>query len=190
MILWHPYDRWGFAEMSDPQDDRYLRYCIARLSAYRNVWWSLANEYDFMTDQPPGHRGNKQMEDWDRFFQILQKEDPYGRMRGIHNGQIWYDHTQDWVTHASLQTSDMAGGVGYRAQYQKPVIYDECKYEGDIPQGWGNLTPRGNDAAILARHAQRLLRRPRRDLQASRRTSSGGPRAACCTAKARNASNG
>ena len=139
LILWHPYDRWGFADMSDPQDDRYLRYCIARLSAYRNVWWSLANEFDFMTDRPKGHRGNKQMEDWDRFFQILQNEDPHDRLRGIHNGRIWYDHTKDWVTHASLQTSDMAGGVGYREQYQKPVIYDECKYEGDIPQGWGNL---------------------------------------------------
>ena len=22
VILWHPYDRWGFSEMSDPQDDR------------------------------------------------------------------------------------------------------------------------------------------------------------------------
>jgi PKD repeat protein len=139
LILWHPYDRWGFADMSDSQDDRYLRYCIARLSGYRNVWWSLANEFDFMTDRPKGHRGNKQMDDWDRFFQILQKEDPYGRMRGIHNGRIWYDHTRPWVTHASLQTSDMAGGVGYREKYQKPVIYDECKYEGNIPQGWGNL---------------------------------------------------
>jgi PKD repeat protein len=139
LILWHPYDRWGFADMSDAQDDRYLQYCIARLSAYRNVWWSLANEFDFMTDRPKGHRGNKQMEDWDRFFQILQHEDPHGRMRGIHNGRIWYDHTKDWVTHASLQSSNMAGGVGYRKQYQEPVIYDECKYEGDIPQGWGNL---------------------------------------------------
>ena len=35
IILWHPYDRWGFSEMSDADDDRYLRYCIARLSAYR-----------------------------------------------------------------------------------------------------------------------------------------------------------
>lgn len=122
LILWHPYDRWGFSEMSDPQDDRYLRYCIARLSAYRNVWWSLANEFDFMTDQPRGHRGNKQMDDWGRFFQILQNEDPHGRMRGIHNGRIWYDHTKEWVTHASLQTSNMAGGVRYRTLYQKPVI--------------------------------------------------------------------
>ena len=36
----------------------------------------------------------------------------------------------------------MEGGVRFRAQYGKPVIYDECKYEGDISQGWGNLTAR------------------------------------------------
>ncbi len=141
IILWHPYDRWGFSEMSKEQDDRYLRYCIARLSAFRNVWWSLANEFDFMTNRPPGHRGNKQWEDWDRFFSILQKEDPHQRLRSIHNGRIWYDHTKPWVTHASLQSSDMHGGIRYREKYRKPVIYDECRYEGNIPHGWGNLTP-------------------------------------------------
>ena len=57
IILWHPYDRWGFANMSPEEDDRYLRYCIARLSAFRNVWWSLANEYDFMTEAPAGLSG-------------------------------------------------------------------------------------------------------------------------------------
>jgi len=139
LILWHPYDRWGFADMNDAQDDRYLRYAIARVSAYRNVWWSLANEFDFMTDRPKGHRGNKQMGDWDRFFQILAKEDPHGRMRGIHNGRVWYDHTKGWVTHASVQSSNMEGGVEYRRQFQKPVIYDECRYEGNVAQGWGNL---------------------------------------------------
>lgn len=142
LILWHPYDRWGFADMSKAEDDRYLRYCIARLSAFRNVWWSLANEYDFMTERPPGHRGNKQWEDWDRFFGILQKEDPHQRLRGIHNGGKWYDHTKPWVTHASLQTSDMNGGIRFRGQYRKPVVYDECRYEGDVPEGWGNLTAR------------------------------------------------
>jgi hypothetical protein len=142
LILWHPYDRWGFADMSDEQDDRYLRYAIARLAAFRNVWWSLANEYDFMTNRPKGHRGNKQWDDWDRFFAILEKEDPFRRLRGIHNGSRWYDHTKPWVTHASLQTSDMDGGVRYRAKYGKPVVYDECKYEGNIPHGWGNLDAR------------------------------------------------
>ena len=143
IILWHPYDRWGFSAMSDAEDDRYLRYCIARFSAFRNVWWSLANEYDFMTDKRPGdHGGNKQWEDWDRFFSILQKEDPHQRLRSIHNGSKWYDHTKEWVTHASIQSSDMNGGARFQNQYQKPVIYDECKYEGNISEGWGNLTAR------------------------------------------------
>jgi hypothetical protein len=67
IILFHPYDRWGFAEMDDATDDFYLRYAVARLAAYRNVWWSLANEYDFMI--PPlryGQKGNKSVEDFDR----------------------------------------------------------------------------------------------------------------------------
>lgn len=140
LILWHPYDRWGFSKMSKEEDDRYLRYCIARLSAFRNVWWSLANEYDFMTK--PHTNSNKDMSDWDRFFGILEKEDPFHRLRGIHNGSIWYDHTKVWVTHASIQNSDMNKGVVYRAKYQKPVVYDECKYEGNVPQGWGNLDAR------------------------------------------------
>ncbi len=132
IILFHPYDRWGYANMDAETDDRYLRYVVARLAAYRNVWWSMANEFDFMR--------NKKMADWDRFFNIVKDNDPYQHLRGIHNGSQWYDHTKSWVTHASLQTSDMAGGIRFRLQYQKPVIYDECQYEGDIPQGWGNIT--------------------------------------------------
>jgi hypothetical protein len=141
IILWHPYDRWGFAEMGAENDDRYLRYAIARLSAYRNVWWSLANEYDLMAPGAmAGHRGDKAMADWDRFFQILQNEDPHQRLRGIHNCRGWYDHTKPWVTHCSIQTSDFHRAKEFRDTYGKPVVYDECRYEGDIPQGWGNIT--------------------------------------------------
>jgi hypothetical protein len=39
LILFHPYDRWGFAKLDAATDDRYLRYLVARLAAYRNVWW-------------------------------------------------------------------------------------------------------------------------------------------------------
>ena len=46
LILFHPYDKWGYQSMPAEVDDRYLRYVIARFSAFRNVWWSLANEYD------------------------------------------------------------------------------------------------------------------------------------------------
>lgn len=142
LILWHPYDRWGFSAMSDAQDDRYLRFCIARLAAFRNVWWSLANEYDLLAPNTKNHRGNKQMEDWDRFFSILQKEDPFGHLRGIHSLGRVYDHTKSWVSHASLQSSDMNAGVRFRQKYRKPVMYDECKYEGNLSAKWGRLSAR------------------------------------------------
>lgn len=131
IILFHTYDRWDFENMEAENDDRYIRYAVARLAAYRNVWWSLANEYDIMP--------SKEKSDWDRFFQIIRDHDPYQRLRGIHNCRGWYDHAKPWVTHTSIQTSNMAQGIRYRSQYGKPVIYDECKYEGNIPHGWGNI---------------------------------------------------
>ena len=137
LILFHPYDRWGFKSMSREADDRYLRYVVARLAAYRNVWWSFANEFDLMLKIP-----TKKMSDWDRFFQVVQKADPYDHMRGIHNCRTWYDHTKPWVTHASVQSSNFANAAELRTKYGKPVIYDECKYEGNIPQGWGRISAR------------------------------------------------
>ncbi len=133
IILFHTYDRWDFENMDAESDDRYLRYTVARLATFRNVWWSLANEYDIMPA--------KEESDWDRFFQIIRDHDPYQRLRGIHNCRGWYDHNKPWVTHTSIQTYNMAEGIHYRTRYGKPVIYDECRYEGDVPQGWGSLTP-------------------------------------------------
>ena len=140
LILFHPYDRWGFATMDAQADDRYLHYAAARLAAQRNVWWSLANEYDLMAPGTKNHSGNKVMADWDRFFQILQKYDPYDRMRGIHNCRAFYDHAKPWVTHASIQSSDLASAAVLREKYHKPIVFDECKYEGNISQGWGSLS--------------------------------------------------
>ena len=94
LILFHPYDRWGYSKMPSDADDRYLRYVVARLAAFRNVWWSMANEYDLMK--------NKTMADWDRFFRIVQETDPYHHLhRSIHNGPNFYDHSKPWVTHVS-----------------------------------------------------------------------------------------
>jgi hypothetical protein len=135
IIIWHPYDRWGYAQMDEETDFRYLRYLIARLSAYRNVWWSLANEYDFML-------GYKPMERWDRFFEILQCEDPYQHLRSIHNGlpEAMYDHTKPWVTHVCLQHPDIKQVVEWRRAFGKPIINDELEYEGNIPYPWGGIS--------------------------------------------------
>jgi hypothetical protein len=132
IILFHPYDRWGFATMPAEADDRYLRYVVARLAAYRNVWWSMANEYDLMRE--------KSMADWDRFFRIVQERDPYQHLRSVHNWHEFYDHGKPWVTHQSIQHSDLAKTNEWRALYRKPVVVDECCYEGNIPQHWGNIS--------------------------------------------------
>jgi hypothetical protein len=138
LILFHPYDRghWGFDRMPPDADDRYLRYAVARLAAYRNVWWSLANEFDFMPE--------KSTADWDRFFHIIAASDPYRHLCSIHNGTRLYNHTHPWVTHASIQNGSAVSDFGraelYRDVYMKPIVFDEAKYEGNIPQRWGNLS--------------------------------------------------
>ncbi len=132
IILFHPYDRWGFAAMDAETDDRYLRYVVARLAAYRNIWWSMANEYDLMK--------HKTMADWDRFFRIVQEHDPYQHLRSIHNCFGFYDHAKPWVTHLSIQRSDLAQTRIWCEQYRKPVVVDECGYEGNIQPSWGNIS--------------------------------------------------
>jgi hypothetical protein len=132
LILFHPYDAWGYKAMGAEADDFYLRYAIARLSAFRNVWWSIANEYDLVK--------TKTMHDWDRFFRITVESDPYGHLRSIHNSGPIYDNTKSWVTHASLQRYDFEKSAERRAAWRKPIIYDEIQYEGDVERRWGNLS--------------------------------------------------
>ncbi len=133
VILFHPYDwgKWGFDKMKPEENDRYLRYLVARIAAYRNVWWSLANEFDLIP--------SKKTEDWDRFFRIIQEKDPYHHLRSIHNGMRWYDQSKPWVTHLSVQTPYFENIQDWRETYRKPVVIDECVYEGNIPTDWGNL---------------------------------------------------
>jgi hypothetical protein len=133
LIVFHPYDRWGYQNLDRDTEDRYIKYIIARFAAYKNVWWSMANEYDFMNA--------KKMEDWHYYIKYFAEKDPYQRLRGIHNGSVWYDHTNPLITHASIQNEDTQRAKELRIKYKKPVIFDECRYEGNIPWSWGNLSP-------------------------------------------------
>ncbi len=131
LILFHPYDRWGFSTMTREQNEFYLKYVCARFAAYRNLWWAFANEYDFIK--------SKTTEDWERFAQIVVENDPYGRLRSIHNGGPFYDHSRPWVTHCSIQRPP-EGTADWRQAYGKPVVLDEMQYEGNIQFAWGNIS--------------------------------------------------
>ena len=136
IIMMHPYDRWGFCTMTKEQDDLYWNYALARFAAFRNVWWSLANEYDLLP--------TKTLEDWERYAKIICCKDPYRHLRSIHNCKPFYDHNRSWITHCSIQRQDLykcAELVAeYRERYGKPVVLDEICYEGNIQHGWGNIS--------------------------------------------------
>lgn len=134
IILFHPYDRWGYMEMSEEDDLAYLRYIVARLGAYRNVWWSLANEYDFLLDLKPAAR-------WERFFEVVHERDPHLRLTSIHNGHKLYDHSRPEISHVSIQAQHTEDTRAWREEWGKPVVNDEPQYEGDIPDPWGNISP-------------------------------------------------
>lgn len=139
IILFHPYDggHWGFDRMPPGADDRYLHYVVARFAAYRNVWWSLANEWDFMREKTEA--------DFVRFGEIVSRDDPYHHLLSIHNGAKIFNDTLPFITHASIQNGmaveSPASAELYRDVYRKPVVYDEVKYEGNLPMRWGDLSP-------------------------------------------------
>lgn len=141
LILHHPYDdkrEWGFDSLPREVDDRYARYLVARLAAYRNVWWSLANEFDFIR--------TKTDDDWEHLGQLLQRTDPYGHLRSIHNGKRLFDQARPWITHVSLQhgmaAAEASRAVLFREAWRKPVVFDELKYEGQHDRRWAQLTGR------------------------------------------------
>lgn len=135
IILFHPYDRWGYCSMSLEDDSRYLRYLVARLAGYRNVWWSLANEYDFLLDVKP-------LSYWERYFQIIEECDPHHHLTSIHNGELAmnYDHRKPWISHVCIQNWDTKRTYEWRREWGKPIVNDEPEYEGDIARPWGNIS--------------------------------------------------
>ena len=44
------------------------------------------------------------------------------------------------MTHASIQTRALTEIPRYLREYGKPVVIDECCYEGDLPHIWGSIS--------------------------------------------------
>ncbi|MDO4340844.1 MAG: DUF5060 domain-containing protein [Eubacteriales bacterium] len=132
LILFHSYDRWGFSKMSMDENRTYLEYLLRRLSAIPCIWWSIANEYDLLF--------NRKMEDWYEFEKIICENDVYGHLLSNHNCTKLYDFSRPAITHCSIQTIAMHRAGMWQQEFKKPVVYDECCYEGDIQYEWGNIS--------------------------------------------------
>ncbi len=134
LILFHPYDRWGFSSLPEEQNMIYLDYLLRRLAAMPNVWWSMSNEYDLVPF--------KTLEHWEHIEEYLADNDPYHHLLGNHNCFKFWDHTRKNITHASIQSKMLSRISEWRKVYGKPVCIDECCYEGNIIHPWGSISGR------------------------------------------------
>ncbi|MCC8017119.1 MAG: DUF5060 domain-containing protein, partial [Lachnospiraceae bacterium] len=98
LILFHPYDWWGFSRFTREEALTYLDYVVRRLSAFPNIWWSLANEYELL---------DYEMEDWYAFSRFLHENDGYGHLLSNHQIAIPWDFAYPAPTHICLQTSEL-----------------------------------------------------------------------------------
>lgn len=132
LILFHPYDRWGFDGMGHHCDLVYLDYLLRRLSAIPNIWWSLANEYELT---------RRTKEEWCGIERFVAEHDPYGHLLSCHNIFNIWDANRPLITHASIQAKDLSQFNNWQNKFSgKPIIVDECAYEGNIEPFWGSIT--------------------------------------------------
>ena len=135
LILFHPYDRWGFDSLTQEENKVYLDYLLRRLSALPGMWWSMANEYDLSP--------SKSLADWHELEEFTAENDPYHHLLSVHNCYAFYDYNRSAVTHVSIQVKTLARLAEWREAYPgKPVMVDECCYEGNLPAQWGCLSGR------------------------------------------------
>lgn len=125
---------WG----TSGQNDRYLRYALARYAGYPNLIWCVTNEWNY-TNQPKS--------EFDHLGGIVAAEDPYfssgsdKRALSIHQQtRIDFQYfSSSWPTHAIIQygprnkktaNGDEWGnsGILYNNGHNMPVVNDEYGY--------------------------------------------------------------
>jgi hypothetical protein len=127
------------------QDERYVRYILARYAAFPNVIWCITNEWEY-TDRDPTY--------WDGIGRIVRAEDPWMadgdalRPLSIHNatggsrGGKFQFFASDWPVHAIVQYGVRNGQFEYgdvwghysivqNRGHAMPVVNDEYGYIGE-----------------------------------------------------------
>lgn len=92
----------------------------------------MANEYDLCFA--------KSLDDWARIEEIIKEEDIYGHLLSNHYCMKFYDYTRENLTHCSMQNILFHKADKWMKEFNKPIVYDECCYEGDIHFSWGNIS--------------------------------------------------
>lgn len=135
-------DPFGTSGMGGEDEKRYYRYAVARLGAFSNVSWDLANEYrHFRNDL------------WAETMGAFVKEvDPYDRLLSAHGHADFKFHGSAWADYAAYQSLDEGGGHGFMLQARRtqaaagrimPQVNEDYGFEDHYPPG-GVFAPARN----------------------------------------------
>ncbi len=129
-------DPFGKEDAGGEAEKRYYRYAVARLAAYSNVMWDLANEYRLFRDDA-----------WaETMGAFLKSLDPYNHLTSVHGHGDFRFHASEWVDFASYQSWDEHGGYDFMVKNRqdqldsgraKPQVNEEYGYEDHYPLPWG-----------------------------------------------------
>jgi hypothetical protein len=133
-------DPFGAAGMGGPDEKRYYRYAAARLGAFSNVMWDLANEYRLF-------RNDRWAEAMGTF---LKEVDPCDHLSSVHGHADFKFHASTWADYAAYQSWDEEGGHGFMLQARRtqaasgrimPQVNEDYGFENDYPAGSGRKAP-------------------------------------------------
>lgn len=141
------------------QDERYVRYALARFGAFHNVIWTLTNEWNY-TGRP--------QEYWDTIGAIVRSEDPWMRRGGFLRPLSIHQRTRidfqffgsTWPVHAVIQyglrnrryaNGDEWGnsGILFNRGRGLPVVNDEYGYIGETPQAGVSVYDRDQHRRVI-----------------------------------------
>lgn len=80
------------------------------------------------------------MEDWYDIESFIVENDPYHHLLSNHNCFGFYDFSRENITHQCVQTILVQKAADWMKEFEKPLCYDECCYEGNLPLTWGNIS--------------------------------------------------
>jgi hypothetical protein len=128
-------DPFGRAREGSEDERRYFRYAAARLSAFSNLTWDLANEYRLLrSDAWPDTMGA-----------FLKSVDPYRHLASVHGFEDFRFRASPWADFAMYQMWDECGGYWFMANNRllqvaagraMPQVNEEYGYEDHYPP-WG-----------------------------------------------------
>jgi hypothetical protein len=116
-----------------PEAFPFLRNVIARLGAYRNVWWTLIIRCD-------GNAAEEKVRK-EALVLTVQDYDAFRHLLTFHTNDPSIDLSSRAITHVSLQCGDPSQVSLYTELHQKPVVLEECGCEGNSPSLWESLPP-------------------------------------------------